>query len=356
MISKSQIVKLGQKLGFEIVKMCSAEPFTDYERTLKERIKEGLYPKDLIDCEGALKSVSTYADPSNSLQNPKTIISMSFCYYTLGSTDLTKSGDPHGVIARAYQRDVYGEKYRRKERFAEILRKKGMKVAKKTLLPQKAAAIRAGVGWQGKNSLIQTEEYGSWITLESLITDSDFERDEPSPKNCGSCQACRHACPASAIQAPGEVNVNKCIDYLTVKTGPIPRDFRTKMGNRLVSCDRCQEVCPNNRKVKPVAKKIPPYDPDYGSSPSLLFLLSTPPKEMEKLSKNWDFIDPKPEYLQRNIAIALGNLRDPAAIPALRRLLRDGKPIAREHAAWALGVIHDRQAYETLTKRPQNGP
>ena len=348
MMPKEQIVKLGHRLGFEIVKMCSAEPFTDYERTLKERIKAGLYPKDLIDYEGILKNVSTYTDPSSSLPNAKTIISVAFCYCTRAPTDLTKSGDPHGVIARAYQRDVYGETYRRRARFAELLRKRGIKVAEKTLIPQKMAAVRAGVGWQGKNSLIQTEKHGSWITLDSLVTDADFEHDEPLRKDCGSCQACQHACPTSAIQAPGTVNVNKCIDYLTVKTGPIPRDLRTKMGNKLVSCDRCQEVCPNNRNVKPVAKKIPPHDPDYGSSPSLLSLLNISRRRFEKLSKNWDFIDPKPEYFQRNIAVALGNLRDPAAMPALRKLLGERKQIVREHAAWALGVIHNGQAYEAL--------
>jgi len=80
----------------------------------------------------------------------------------------------------------------------------------------------------------------------------------------------------------------------------------------------------------------------------LLPLLNIPHKRFEKLSKNWDFIDPKPEYFQRNIAVALGNLRDPVAIPALRKLLREQKQIVREHAAWALGLIHNGQAYETL--------
>ncbi len=202
MLSKEDVVRLGNKLGFDIVRVCSAEPFMDYETTVKERIKAGLYPKDLIAHEKMLENVEPYADPSNSLPDANTIISMAFYYYNAEPTDLTKSGEPHGVLARAYQRDVYGEMHRRREKFAKILRKKGINVAEKNVIPHKMAAIRAGVGWQGKNSLIQTEKFGSWITLSSLVVNAKFEPDEPTTKSCGSCQACLRACPTGQYSHP----------------------------------------------------------------------------------------------------------------------------------------------------------
>lgn len=348
MLSREEVVKFGNKLGFESVGMCSAEPFTDYKKTVKERIRAGLYPKDLMSYEKILENVETYADPSNSLPNAKTIISMTFCYYTSKPTDLTRQGEPHGVLARAYQRGVYIEMHRRREKFAELLRKKGINVAEKSLIPHKMAAIRAGVGWQGKNSLIQTEKFGSWITLNSLIVDAEFEPDEKTSKSCGSCQACLRACPASAIQSLGVINANKCVDYLTCKTGSIPRKLRSSMGNRLVSCDRCQEVCPNNSHVKPVRKKIPRHNPEFRYSPALLPLLRISEKEFEKHFWDCGFIEPTLESLQRNVTVALGNIGDPVAIPTLKRLLKSATPLIKRHTAWALGMINDGEAHKAL--------
>lgn len=340
MLSKNKVVELGNKSGFELARMCSAEKFTAYEETVKHRIKAGLYPQDLVNYEDILKNVDVYADPSKSLSNAKTIISLAFSYYTDKSLDLTKKGDPHGIIAKAYQKDVYGEKYRRRQKFAELLRKKGIKVAEKSFVPHKMAAIRSGVGWQGKNSLIQTEKFGSWITLDSLIVDAEFEPDEASARNCGSCRACQHACPTSAIESPGVININKCIDYLTMKTGVISLELRTKMENKLMSCDRCQEVCPNNQHVKPIEKGIPENSLECGHNPALLPLLIISEKEFEKYAEYWEFINPKLEYLQRNVIIALGNLQDAVAVPALKKLLHKGSPLLKEHTEWAIDMIN----------------
>jgi epoxyqueuosine reductase len=341
MVSKEEVVRLGNRLGFEIVRVCSADPFTNYEETVKERIKGGLYPKDLVSHEEVLKNIETYADPSNSLSEAKTIISMAFCYYDSEPTDLTKQGEPHGVLARAYQKDVYGEAYRRKEKFAELLRRKGVKVAKNSSVPQKMAAVRAGVGWQGKNSLILTEKFGSWITLNSLVVDAEFTPDEPSSKNCGACQACQRACPTQAIQAPGLINVNRCIDYLTCSPGSIPKELRRSIGNRLVSCDRCQEICPNNRFVKDQGKRIPKLDPEFRHSPALLPLLNISEEDFRSNYLDCDFIDPRREFLQRNVIVALANVGDPIAIPTLKRFQKNANPLFKEHATWALDTLQN---------------
>lgn len=341
MLSKEKAVKLGENMGFEIVSMCSVDPFPEYKKTVRKRIKMGLYPEELIAHEKILEDIETYADPSSSLPEAKTIISLAFYYYTDDLTDLTRKSEPHGVLARAYQRDAYGEMYRRVKRYANLLREKGIKVAEKSRVPHKMAAVRAGVGWQGKNSLILNEKFGSWIILNSLIVDAEFELDEPSPKDCGSCQACQRACPTSAIQAPGVIDVNRCIDYLTCKTGPIPIELRGKMGNRLVSCDRCQEVCPFNKNVEPQSKEIPRLNTEFRHSPALIPLLNMSEEIFKENYLDCDFINPIVDCLKRNVIVALGNIGDPVAKPALRRILRGGSLLLSEHAKWALNEIKD---------------
>ncbi|MFX0115678.1 MAG: tRNA epoxyqueuosine(34) reductase QueG [Candidatus Hodarchaeota archaeon] len=334
-------MKLGKSLGFEIVKICSADPFDEYEKIVKERISAKLYPEELIPYEEILRNVEIFADPSNSLSEAKSIISVAFHYFDGEPTDFTKKGEPHGILARAYQRDVYGEMQRRLREFAIFLQQKGMKVMEKSCVPHKMAAVRAGVGWQGKNSLILHEKLGSWMLLGSLIVDKRFEVDEQLSRNCGSCQACQRACPTSAIQAAGIVNVNRCVDYLTCKTGSIPKELRSNMENRLVSCDRCQEVCPFNIIVKPKRKSIPTLAPEFRHSPALIPLLNVSEETFQKVYLDCDFIDPSVVYLKRNAIVALGNLGDHVAKPALRNMLKDISPLLREHAEWALNKIEN---------------
>ena len=340
MISKKDVTKRGNQLGFEVVRIGSADPFSEYETRVKERIRSNIFPKEFMSYEKILEDVDYYVDPSNSLSGAKSIISMAFCYYNDKNPDLTRPGEPHGVIARSYQRDVYGEMYRRLKNFAGHLQKKGIKVAEKSLIPQKMAAIRAGIGWQGKNSLIITKENGSWITLCSLIVNIELEPDEPSHMNCGRCKACQRICPTSAIQNPGVINANRCLVYQTCKTGDIPTEFRTKMGNRLVSCDLCQEVCPYNKHVKPVKKEISPFSSEFSHSPALIPLLDISEAEFRRNFLEHDFIDPRSDYLKRNVIVALGNVGDPVAVPVLENIINTGTGILKGHASWALDQIN----------------
>ncbi len=339
MLSKEEAIRLGRRLGFDVVRICSADPFTEYQKTVKERIKRGLYPEELIAHEEILRSIEAFSDPFSSLPEANTIISLAFYYYTDEPADLTRKSEPHGVIARAYQRDVYGEMHRRVKRYANILRDKGTRVAENSRVPHKKVAERAGVGWQGKNSLILSDRFGSWMILDSLVVDAKFELDGPSSEDCGSCQACQRACPTSAIQAPGVVNVNRCIDYLTCKTGTIPIELRSKMDNRLVSCDRCQEACPFNKAVEPQSKEVPRLNAEFRHSPALIPLLNISEDAFRENYADCDFIEPTADYLKRNALVALGNVGDPIAKPVLKRILRHDSPLLSEHAEWALNKI-----------------
>ncbi len=115
---------------------------------------------------------------------------------------------------------------------------------------EKAWAERAGIGWQGKNSLILRKGLGSYFFLGAVLTTLPLAPDPPALDACGSCTACLDACPTDAIVAAKVVDSNKCISYQTIENrGEVPEAIAQKHGDWVFGCDICQEVCPYNRKA-----------------------------------------------------------------------------------------------------------
>jgi epoxyqueuosine reductase len=208
---------------------------------------------------------------------------------------------------------------------------------------------RAGLGWLGKNTMLIHPRRGSYFFLGILLLDLDLPTDPPfAADRCGSCVACLDACPTGALlgrNADGApvMNARRCISYLTIELkGPIPRELRSSIGNRIFGCDICQEVCPWNRKfAEPSAEPAYRAGPDT-DGPALVALMGLTEDDFAARFSGSPVKRTKRRGLLRNVAVALGNWGAPEAVPVLIAALEDSEPLVRGHAAWALGEILGR--------------
>jgi epoxyqueuosine reductase len=213
---------------------------------------------------------------------------------------------------------------------------------------ERELAWRAGLGWPGKNTNLINRHTGSWLFLGAILLDRELVYDAPASAHCGTCTRCLVACPTKALVAPGVLDARRCISYLTIELrGPIPRELRPLMGTHIFGCDICQAVCPWNRKA-PMSSEAA-FLPRAGfAAPELLPLLRLSEDEFHMRFRGSPITRAKRRGLLRNVAVALGNLRDARAVPTLEAALQDAEPLIRGHAAWALGRIGGRRAHDVL--------
>jgi len=213
-------------------------------------------------------------------------------------------------------------------------------------------AQRAGLGWIGKNTLLIHPRYGSCFFLAEILIDVLLAPDEPfEPDRCGTCTRCLQACPTQCILPNRTLDARRCLSYLTIELkGPVPAELREPVGNWVFGCDVCQEVCPWNRRAQ-----SPPPDAHFlprGHFPiaDLTRELALDKTQAAERFRGSPLRRTKREGYRRNVALALGNTRQPAAVPALSQALRDPLPLIRQHAAWALGRIGSAHAKEALAQ------
>ncbi|HEY5595614.1 MAG TPA: tRNA epoxyqueuosine(34) reductase QueG [Nitrospiria bacterium] len=167
---------------------------------------------------------------------------------------------------------------------------------------EKAFARQAGIGFIGKNTLLITEEFGSWVFLSVILTTLELEPGRSQTSHCGSCRLCLDACPTGALIAPYQLDANRCISYLTIESkGEIPDELKRPLNGWVFGCDICQEVCPYNAHPKPTAVKA--FQPDQGAGPWLDLERVTAldsDEEFRAAFKDTPLLRPKRAGLQRN--------------------------------------------------------
>jgi epoxyqueuosine reductase len=207
---------------------------------------------------------------------------------------------------------------------------------------ERELAVRAGLGWFGKNTCLIGPRGDSWRFIGVLLTDLRLPSSgPPAAERCGSCSACLDACPTGAITEPWFVDARRCISYLTIEhRGPVPRAWRRATGDWLFGCDVCQDVCPWNRKAEPVS------DPELAADPSLEQISLAELAAMDDASfrarfRRTPLARPKRAGMVRNALIAGANAGDRSVIDVARRLVDDPDEGVRDAARWALAQAGD---------------
>ena len=287
-------------------------------------------------------------DPQQVLPGVRSIITLAASYH---SSDCQSPifNRASGLIAR-YARyrdyhDVLGERLKQLAGFVNQLGGEGTRslwyVDTGPVL-ERDLAQRAGLGFIGKHTNLISRQLGNWIFLSEIITTLALEPDAPEKNRCGSCTRCITACPTAAITAPFQLDVRRCISYLTIELkGSIPVELRPAIGNRIFGCDDCLQACPWNRFAREGQMMKAQARPDL-AQPDLVELLSLDEAGFKRRFAGTPMLRAKRRGLLRNVCVALGNIGDERALPALQKAATDPEPLIAEHAAWAIQQLQKR--------------
>jgi len=212
-------------------------------------------------------------------------------------------------------------------------------------LMEKPLAARAGIGWQGKHTNLVSRQLGSWFFLGVVLTSAALEPDAPEPDNCGSCSACLSICPTDAFPTPYELDARRCISYLTIEhAGPIPREMRAAIGNRIYGCDDCLAVCPWN-KFAATAREAALHPRPENVGPKLAELVDLDDAGFRAVFAGSPVKRTGRDRFVRNVLIAVGNSGDAKLAPRAEALLGDPAPVVRGAAVWALWRLVGREQF-----------
>jgi len=210
---------------------------------------------------------------------------------------------------------------------------------------EKPLAAAAGLGWQGKHTVLVSREHGSWLFLGAIFTTAELPPDEPEADHCGSCTRCLSACPTNAFPAPYQLDARRCISYLTIEhKGPIARELREGIGNRIFGCDDCLAVCPWN-KFAEAGRETKLAARDDLAAPSLSELVRLDDQAFRTRFAGTPIKRTGRERFIRNVLIAIGNSEQGDLAQEAERLLGDASPLVRGAAVWALSRLMSRETF-----------
>lgn len=213
---------------------------------------------------------------------------------------------------------------------------------------EKPLAEAAGLGWQGKHTVLVSREYGSWLFLGAIFTTAELPVDEPHEESCGTCRKCLDICPTNAFPAPFQLDARRCLSYLNIEhEGPIPLEFRVPMGNRIYGCDDCLAVCPWN-KFASVSREAKLRARDDLNAPPLDDLLRLDDAGFRRHFAGSPIKRIGHGRFLRNVLIAAGNSGEAALEPLAEARLGDDDPLVRGAAVWAVRRLADQEKSERL--------
>ena len=367
---KAALVQKAIELGFDACRVTSAEPpasAPDFGRALAE----GRH----AEMAWLAKAPEKRADLSRVLPGIRSVVTLAISYHRPAEQEVSGPAgsevvglnraprgpagvnpDPEmagplypslsGVVARYAQHPDYHDLLKEPLRALTEFLDTEARVTQRSLwyvdtgpILERDLAQRAGIGFVGKHTNLISRTLGNWFLLAEILTTAELEPDAPEHNRCGSCTRCMSACPTGALPAPFTLDARRCISYLTIEhRGSIPEDLRPAIGTRIFGCDDCLAACPWNRFARAGAILREHHRADL-TQPDLLELLSLDEATFKSRFAGTPLLRTKRRGLLRNVCVALGNVGDPRAIPALTQAAQDPEPLIAEHAAWALRQI-----------------
>ncbi|MFW6389655.1 MAG: tRNA epoxyqueuosine(34) reductase QueG, partial [Halanaerobiales bacterium] len=319
-----KIKNKAKEIGFDLVGITSADPFSKAYQRLKSREISEFMDHDL-------EKITT---PTIHLKEAKSIIALALSYAV---SDKIKDKDQYiSLYARGSDyHQVIKAKMKRLVSFLSTLKDNVKTICYSdtgSLLDREVAA-RAGLGWIGKNNNLINPEYGSYLILGEIITDLKLSYDSPIKNRCSNCELCLNSCPTGALNKAHNLKPEKCLSFLTQKKGILKENERKSIFKNLWGCDSCLQVCPYNKNIptdlhqefKPVLK---------GDIKQVLsFSKNSLPDEWKKSALYWRGL----RILKRNSLINIGNNGNNVYTPIVKKYLKNPSPVLRAYAVWALG-------------------
>ena len=339
-----QIKTMANDLGFPLVGVTSPDP-PDHLDFFQEWLKSGY--QGSMNWLGSDRSLERRSDPKAILPECRSILVLG-CPYPAPRGNV-KGGN---IAAYALNKDYHDVLEDRLLLLMEKIEDQvGEAIPNRWYVDtgpilEKELAMRAGLGWIGKNTTLINKEIGSYFFIAEILLGMDLIVDSPITEHfCGTCTRCLDTCPTGALIKPYTLDANRCISYLTIEhRGEIAEETRSRMGDWIFGCDICQIVCPWNKPE--------------GVRPALLEELQ-PRVELQEIDLiNEIQLDQtafstrfngspvkrtKRRGYLRNIAVALGNRGEEDALPALNKALEDPEPDIRTHAEWAIRKITENR-------------
>jgi epoxyqueuosine reductase len=323
--------------GFSAIRIVCAEAQGKMREELRNFIDQGFHGSmDWLE-----ETFERRTDPKRLWRNAKSIILLTMNYGPDGDALETLANKKSGNISvYARNRDYHDVMKGKLKGIADRLKSKTGKDVKVFVdtapVMEKPLAAAAGLGWQGKHTNLVSRTQGSWFFIGSIYTEAELTSDEPEIDHCGSCRACLDACPTDAFPAPYQLDARRCISYLTIEhKGPIPHEFRNAIGNRIYGCDDCLAACPWN-KFAVAANEIKLIARADLVAPPLSFLLELDDEAFRSFFTASPIKRIGRDQFIRNVLIAAGNSQDRDMAETVSRRVRDGSPLVRGAAIWAL--------------------